>query len=282
MFRYNFMRFPGFRDRALTLSYDDGCVQDMRLVEIMKKNGIKGTFNLNSGSLKSGERLGRRMTIEEAKELFSDGYMEVAVHGFKHYPLTSIDIGAATAEISRDRLNLEMTFGRMVRGMAYANGDFDDEIVEMLKRCGIVYARTVKSTESFDIPADWLRLPATCHHRNPRLMELAEEFLKPTDPKKIWRVEPKLFYLWGHSYEFNDADNWNVIEEFCEYVGGHDDVWYATNMEIYEYVRAFDNLVFSTDMAMVYNPSALDVYIRFYGDNVLVKAGEVVNIRRPG
>lgn len=47
--RYTMMRFPGFRRKALTLSYDDGVVNDRRLIEIMNKYGLKGTFNLNSG-----------------------------------------------------------------------------------------------------------------------------------------------------------------------------------------------------------------------------------------
>ncbi|MBR2342620.1 MAG: polysaccharide deacetylase family protein [Clostridia bacterium] len=278
-FNYNFMRFPGFRDRALTLSYDDGTVHDKRLAEIMRKNGVRGTFNLNSASFGKG----RRMTLEEAKELFADDFFEVAVHGYVHYPLTSIskeDLGAATAEIAIDRFNLEREFGRMVRGMAYACGEYNDKIVDMLRMCGIVYSRTCIRTESFDIPTDWLRLPSTCHHECPRLMELAEEFLKPTDPDKYWRVEPKLFYLWGHSYEFADRDNWEVIERFLERVGNNDEVWYATNMQVYEYVKAYDNLIFSSDMSMVYNPSAIDVYIRFYKENVLVGAGKTAKITR--
>lgn len=44
-----FMRFPEGRKKAVTLSYDDGVEQDMRLVEVMEKYGLKGTFNLNSG-----------------------------------------------------------------------------------------------------------------------------------------------------------------------------------------------------------------------------------------
>ena len=44
-----FMKFPGGRKKALTLSYDDGVEQDIRLIQIMKEYGLKGTFNLNSG-----------------------------------------------------------------------------------------------------------------------------------------------------------------------------------------------------------------------------------------
>ena len=35
------MRFPGGRQRALTLSYDDGVEQDVKLIDIMKKYGLK-------------------------------------------------------------------------------------------------------------------------------------------------------------------------------------------------------------------------------------------------
>ena len=37
--------------KYFTLSYDDGLEQDKRIVELMKKYGIRGTFNLNSGIL---------------------------------------------------------------------------------------------------------------------------------------------------------------------------------------------------------------------------------------
>ena len=44
--RRRHMRFPGFKLRALTFSYDDGVKQDRRLIEIMKKNGKK-TYSKN-------------------------------------------------------------------------------------------------------------------------------------------------------------------------------------------------------------------------------------------
>jgi len=43
------MLFPNGKIKAVTLSYDDGVEQDIRLIEIMKKYGLKGTFNINSG-----------------------------------------------------------------------------------------------------------------------------------------------------------------------------------------------------------------------------------------
>ena len=47
------MRFPGFRKKAFTVSYDDGTVHDKRMVETMMRYGIKDIRDLNSGSLKT-------------------------------------------------------------------------------------------------------------------------------------------------------------------------------------------------------------------------------------
>jgi len=266
---YAFLRFPNFRLRALTLSYDDGVIYDKRLIEIMNKNGLKGTFNLNSGLY--GE--GRHFTREEAVALYKNSGHEVAVHGVKHLSLGEVDKSTASWDVLADRKDHEQTYETTVRGMAYANGSYSDEVVEVLKSCGIVYSRTVISTEKFDIPTDWLRLPATCHHNNPRLMELVEKFLDPTPARHYWYERPRLFYLWGHSYEFNDNDNWEVIENFAKKVGNRDDVWYATNIEVYDYIKAYESLIFSVDQKRVKNPTAQDVWLCVHGKNVLAKAG---------
>lgn len=80
--------------------------------------------------------------------------------------------------------------------MAYAYGNFDDRVVDVLKACGIKYARTVISTGRFDIPTDWLCMPTTCRHLDPNLMRLADEFWEDyPDPVCYWNQPPKLFYL---------------------------------------------------------------------------------------
>ena len=45
---YRFLRFPDFRYKAVTLSYDDGVVFDKKLIQILDEYGLKCTFNLNS------------------------------------------------------------------------------------------------------------------------------------------------------------------------------------------------------------------------------------------
>ncbi len=260
------MLFEGGKRKALTFSYDDGTIHDRKLVALMNQYGMKGTFNLNSGLFGKKERtvINRidtdfsRIEAEEVKSLY-DGH-EVASHTLNHPSLTGIPTNMGAAEVLKDRHNLEELTGELVRGFAYPYGTYNEMVEEMLCACGIEYARTVCSTEKFELPQDFLEWHPTCHHESPRLMELAEKFCR----EKSWN--PEVFYLWGHSYEFSQKDNWQVIEDFMKYISGYDDeIWFATNMEIVDYVKAFRNLRRSTDGSILYNPSGMTLWFELYG-----------------
>lgn len=272
---YGMLRYPNFLRKAVTLSYDDGVDSDKRLIQLLDKYGLKCTFNINSGMY----GFGTRFTCQQAKELYGSGNHEVAVHGYKHLSLTEVPVDVAIRDVALDRENLEKTYGRIVKGMAYANGAFDDTAVDVVKKCGIAYARTVNSTRRFDLPTDWLRLDPTCHHADPQLMSLVDAFLDCEEHPYFWANTPRLFYLWGHSFEFRSQQDWDVIESFAQKVGNRDDVWYATNGEIYDYVKAYDSLQYSIDGTVVYNPTVTDVYLYYYGKELLVKGGEKVVVQ---
>ena len=271
---YSFLRFPDFRYKAVTLSYDDGVVFDKKLIGILDKYGLKCTFNLNSG-LFADQTGGRKLTKDEATILYGNSPHEVAVHGVYHLSLTEVSPEAATRDVIADRENLEKQFGRIIKGMAYANGSYNDTVVKILENCGINYARTTVSTGKFDIPTDWLRMPATCHHAAPDLDLITDEFLALKENGYYWSRSPKLFYLWGHSYEFNDNNNWEIIEKFAQKVGNRDDIWYCTNGELYDYVKAYEKLEYSVDGKMIKNDTNTDIYLCYYGKTILVKAGTV-------
>ena len=177
-----------------------------------------------------------------------------------------------------DREKLENLFGCIIKGMAYANGSYSKQTVEILEKCGINYARTTAHTEDFSIPTDWLMMPATCHHNHPRLMELAKRFIEAGETGYHWANKPMLFYLWGHSFEFSDNNNWEVIEEFAEYIGNRPDIWYVTNGELYDYVQAFCRLEFSVDGTILHNPTEKDIYLCYYGKNILVPAARTIKV----
>jgi peptidoglycan/xylan/chitin deacetylase (PgdA/CDA1 family) len=272
------MRFPLGKAKALTLSYDDAVEQDIRLIEIMNQYGLKGTFNLNSGcyapegTVYPPGTIHRRMSKDTATKVYSNSGHEVAVHGLTHPFLEQLPANVCSKEIGEDRANLEQQFNTIVRGMAYPFGTYSDSVVDTLKLNGIAYARTVISSGKFGIPKDWLRLEATCHHNDSRLESLTKQFVDETPNRAPW-----LFYLWGHSYEFESKNNWNVIENFAKTIGGKEDIWYATNIQIYDYVQAYQQLCFNTAMTKVYNPTITDLYFTYDSKPVMVPAGKEVD-----
>ena len=250
-------------------------MQDARLIDIMNRHGIKGAFNLNGGAFE-GAALGtrhKRLNRDEALALYPDSGQEIALHSYTHPFLDRLPVGAAALEIAKDREALERLFGGILRGFAYPMGTYNDAVVETLRQCGIAYARTTKATHAFDLPTDWLRLETTCRNRDPKMMQLGRDFLD-LDP----RSGLKLFYLWGHSYEFDEDGSWQQIEDFCAMMGSRSEIWYATSIEIYDYLTACSRLQVSIDGKTVHNPTATTIYLETAQGNVRVGTGETLQI----
>lgn len=259
--------FPKGKSKALTMSYDDGPVYDRRLVEIFNKNGIRGTFHLNSGRFDSAGEL----KSSEIASLYK-GH-EASVHTVTHPHLGTLPKETVIKEIMEDRKMLEKLVGYPVRGMSYPYGTYEEYVLEMLPMLGIEYSRTVVSTGGFDIPENFLLWPATCHHGASNLMELGKKFVEMNEKARM-----RLMYVWGHSYEFHRENNWEKIEEFCSMMGNKEDIWYATNIEIVDYIKALRNLKVSAACDIIYNPSALSLWISVDGNAFEIKSGETVHL----
>ena len=223
--------------KALTFSYDDATLQDKRLIEILNRYHLKATFNINSGLLGTEKTLEREGKIvdwtkfheAEIAQIYQ-GH-EVAAHTLVHKRLTLLSDEDVIAQVEEDRKKLSELVGYEVVGMAYPGGgeNHDDRVVELIKKhTGIQYARTVITTDSFDLQEDLHRFNPTAFHIDfEKLYELGGKFLT-AKPEK-----PMLFYIWGHSFEFDIHDTWNEFEKFCQYISGHEDVFYGTNREVF-------------------------------------------------
>lgn len=271
-----YMRFYGGKSKALTLSYDDGGEADKRLVQIFNSHGLKGTFNLNSARFDCPE-WHKRMNEADALSLFRGSGQEVAMHGNMHVFMDKVPLAEAVREAALNREYLEKNFGVIVRGMAYPYGAYNEDIKRVLRDLGVAYARTTNSTHAFTLPRDFMEWNPTCHHTEAEFKLLADKFFdcSPLDEKK--HREPWLFYVWGHSFEFDENDNWEIIEEFTDRAAAKkSDVWFATNMEIFRYVSAYKSLEFSFDGEKVYNPSAISVWVEVRGKVYEIQSGSVV------
>ncbi len=239
--------FPEWKEKALTFSYDDAQIHDRRLVDIFDKYHMKATFHVNSS------RLGKEGYIakEEVKELYRNH--EVACHGVTHPFFNKLSPGQTVLEIDEDRRALEESTGKIVRGMSYPFGEYNDDLIRVARDLGIVYSRTTEATMNFNFPSDFMKWHPTCHH-NKVTDELIDAFLNH-------RWNPVLFYIWGHSFEFDRNNDWDKMISICEKLQGRENIWYATNIEIYEYVTAIRSLVTSADGRILYNPTSVPLWL---------------------
>ena len=225
------------KKKFLTFSYDDGVTQDIRLIEILNRYGLKGTFNLNSGLFGLNDMRIREDSVISHCRLKKEDILsvyeghEIAVHTLTHRDLASLSDKEVVWEVERDRMTLSDLVGYEVTGMAYPYGyhEGNDHTAELIKyQTGIQYARTTKQTLSFDPPHDLHQMEQTIFHCDwDNLFRLGEKFLsmKPT--------YPQIFSVWGHSYELDIRDNWDRFEQFCQMMAGKEDIYYGTNMDIF-------------------------------------------------
>ncbi len=274
-----FIRFPQGRQKAFTLSYDDGVVADKTLIQYLNKYNARCTFNLNSGLFDTRGRH-NSMTEDECYQTFSVAGQEIALHGHRHLFLTKVPTHQGIAEVVQNRQYLERKYNCVVDGMAYAFGAFNDEIKHYLALCGVKYSRTTLSSGTFELPTDFLQWNPTCHHNDQNLMLLAQQFLRANPQTEYKHRESLLFYVWGHSYEFDDNNNWDVLDNLLQTVSGRDDVWYATNGEIHQYITAYNALVWAVDDVCVYNPSSIDVWVERNKATYRIPSGKTVAISK--
>ena len=98
--------------KAVTFSYDDGVTQDIRLIELLNKYGLKCTFNLNSELLatrwilsRQGQRIAHyKIYPEDVKKIY-EGH-EVAAHTLTHPNLTELSDAEIIRQVEQDRMNL--------------------------------------------------------------------------------------------------------------------------------------------------------------------------------
>ena len=220
--------------KAITFSYDDGATQDARLIYLMNKYGLKGTFNLNSGRLGLVEKLELgpsmrtvshiKFRADEIKSIYA-GH-EVAAHTLRHPPLINKPEEYIIEQVEQDRLALSEIVGYEVVGFAYpcAKTDYDTRVANIIKEhTGIKYARTAIENGSFDICPSISQTTSL----NSKNFEIVQNFLDMKPDK------PQILYIWGHAHSLDvNPEGWDAIEKLFQMVSGKDDIFYGTNKEV--------------------------------------------------
>ena len=260
--------WPEGKGGAFTSSWDDGTIYDYQLVELFNQRGLKATWNLNSGLFRERSGSSRYIRADEVAHLYK-GH-EVACHTVTHPHLDAIPTAQITRELLEDRRALEKLVAYPVRGLALPCGAYNQKVLDCCRACDLLYSRPTKLSDGFGLPASFLEWYPTCHH-NSGLVQKWQEFKKN-------KTQDKLFFAWGHSYEFDREHNWALIASFLDTLQADPKIWAATNMEVYEYVSAWRSLACSVEGDVLRNVTSEKLWVRADGELVTIGAGEVVRL----
>lgn len=297
-------RFPGFLNKSITFTIDDGNVPlDAKFIAITKPAGIKGTFNLCTP-------LTRLNTAEEYRQFYA-GY-EIANHCRYHAYPVSADRPVELKNELFDEKTADKRFGYKAgeKGLwriytyAWTYMADDDKYMECVDNCqkelesifgegnirtyiwpcglqnnpevekrliaygfrDIRITGNVKDSTGFALPADRTRWSYNAN--NMCLCEVAELYDAYPDDGEL-----KFFCFGVHSHDFENANNWDELERFAERYGNRPgDFWYATVGEIFDYEDAVKAVVISGDT--VHNPTDRDIYVEIRGEKRILHAGE--------
>ena len=192
----------------------------------------------------------------------------MSCHTVLHPTISRCPIDQVALQVLEDRRELERAVGYPVRGMSYPNGSHTPEIVGMLPNLGIEYCRVVGNTDDFAMPDNFLLWKSTCHH-NHNLLENGKRFLELHKTQYLY-----MMYVWGHSFEFPDSGQLGTDGRILPDDGRkrrHLVCDQYSDRRLYEGSK---NLKVTIDGNLVYNPSAISVWISVDGKKLEIPGGE--------
>src|SRR6516164_9253174 len=117
--------------KIVTTSWDDGDPRDLRLAELLRVRGLRGTFYIPIMGYNGGP------TLEPSglRALNSEGF-EVGAHGLSHHTLPKFRGKELVREVHVPKKRLEDLLDTEVSMFAYPKGRYDTMVIRELKRAG--------------------------------------------------------------------------------------------------------------------------------------------------
>lgn len=245
----------------VTTSWDDGAVEDLRLLALLEKYNLKGTFYIPKKinfEVKKGQNL---EIISEKDVLKIAETQEIGAHTLNHIYLDKLNKDKVYNEVKKSKEWLGNLLKKPVKIFAYPGGVFNKEITEIVKKSGFLGARTSILFQT-DIKDPFLMgLSSQCYPCFPRNKEwsLFFELKMALNRAKInlrgiidlrlpiasffnWKLLTKnvfkhilknggIFHLYGHSWEIERYNLWKDLEKLFKYISNKKNVSYLTNSE---------------------------------------------------
>lgn len=229
--------------KIVTTSWDDGCREDLRTAELLRRYRLQGTFYIHSGFL--AERGGEEVVKSLANEF------EIGAHTSSHSDLTAMSASTIIDDVRKNRRELERHIGKKVETFCFPQGRYNHRCVDALRGEGFLGLRTTDEFFTNSEPRSPLMhvsLQVFPHKRWTRVRHALRygnwgglsRYLFSLGATSDWKtLALRLFdsvdsrggvwHLWGHSWEIERYDLWRDLEGLFSRISGRQDISYLSN-----------------------------------------------------
>jgi peptidoglycan-N-acetylglucosamine deacetylase len=232
---------------VLTSSWDDGHRCDVRLARMLKEHGLKATFYVAPENQEFAKQ--DLLPLPEIRNLSQD--FEIGAHSMTHRRLPTISEQEAAREIIESKAVLEQVIGKEIEVFCYPGGAYTKLHAQLVRDAGYRYARTTaRYTFTVDDPYEAGTSLHVYNHRSRSDLWQTARFVK-FQPIKILRClewealakamfdqvikEGGIYHIWGHSWEIDEHNDWECLENVFRYISANPKVSYVTNGELETY-----------------------------------------------
>lgn len=229
----------------VTTSWDDGDPMDAKVLDLLRKYGIQGTFYVPIKN-NANEVISRTLITNIAAT------HEIGAHTYNHVNLPALPLSEAEKEIREGKTELENITGNPVRMFCYPMGRYNRNILDIVKKTGFAGARTTKRLET-DFPKDRFQMGTTIQvhplyfrknltsclynknlkgffdtikNNSKTLEDLVDYYLD------YITIYGGILHIWGHSYEIEKYGMWHIAEKIFKKISKINGINYFTNGEL--------------------------------------------------
>ena len=224
-----------------------------RFLELLDRHRIKASFFIPAWVIENYP--------EMAREIADAGH-EIGQHGYDH---TTKDLGWTGSSWDRDaevrvldesRRIIERITGRTPRGYISPAAIFSPSTIDLLLEKGFLYHNTCAAddipywwfkdghpTPLLELPFDWVLSDSSYYLHT--LVPWMGDIRSPSDVYEIWKAEFDGAYRYGRCFLLTNHPQWSgrssrilALDRLLQHILSHDDVWWATSIEIAEYWRS--------------------------------------------
>lgn len=227
----------------VSFSWDDGAVEDLKLMDMSLKFNIPGIFFI---PVTNEER--KVMSVEDIKTLSNNNF-EIGAHTYSHAYLTELSVEKAEDEIISGKDFLEQILGREVPHFCFPGGKYTRRLVETSKK----YFRSARTADTGALmKTDSFLIKPTFQFYNRGKISLIYNSLINISP--VFRITlfkvltPGYFemikeiisvlvstpgynniIIWGHSWEIEEYDLWEYLRDLFQFI----DAFYSNSLTGY-------------------------------------------------